>query len=415
MIIVRPLYIDKIKKLIDLDFIKVITGVRRAGKTYVLKQVEQELLERGAKRKQIIYMSFEGNEYRHLLDDTLLYQYLLDKIPNKKEKVYFLFDEIQEVNNWEIFINGLRVDFKSDIYVTGSNASLLSGELASYITGRYIEIMVYPLSFQEFLDFKRDASFKNVVQYYNEYRKFGGFPSVVLANDEQLKHDILKGIYDGIVFRDIVMRYQVRDPDLLTKLSEYLFGAIGQLTSSNSIRGILLSEKRKEPSEEKTSISVNTIDNYIKFLESSFMFYKTKRYDIRGKERLKSLGKYYSVDLGLRNNSLNKLNDDLGSQLENIVYLELLRRGYTVFVGNYNGKEIDFVASKNEEVVYIQVALEIPRSNNREAENLLYLPTGYSKKIIVEHMPDNKMIDGVPVVPILEFLLEGYHNRDNLI
>ncbi|MDR0691090.1 MAG: ATP-binding protein, partial [Streptococcaceae bacterium] len=315
--------------------------------------------------------------------------------------------EIQEVDEWQLVVNSLRLDFNSDIYLTGSNASILSGELSTYLAGRYVEIKVYPLSFQEFLDFKGDATFKNVQTYYHEYRKFGSFPSVVLQSDEKIKVDVLSGILDSILIRDVSLRDQKIDVPLLIKLTKYLFDIIGQIFSSKKVLGIL--------KNEQLSSSFVTINNYLSWLIRSFLFYKAERYDIRGKERLRTRGKYYTIDLGLRNQTLQDSEQNRGSQLENMVYLELLRRGYQVFVGKYDAKEIDFVARKRDEVIYFQVTAEIPRKSTRETDNLLYLPTGYAKKIIVENYNDVGTIEGIPVVHILDFLLEGYEGKENLI
>jgi len=404
--ILRERYLEKLAKYINTEFIKVITGVRRSGKSYLLRMLKEELLQRGIPEEQIIFLNFESQFLRNLTNLDSLYAYFEDKVSPRK-RMYFLLDEIQEVEGWQKVVNGLRVDFDADVYITGSNASLLSGELATYLSGRYVEIEIFPLSFQEFLDFKEDVNYRNVRKYYQEYRRYGGFPSAVLQNENELKQDVLNGIFDSILLKDVSLRGSITDIDLLLKVSIFLFSNIGQTVSVSKIKNALQADGKK--------VSANTIASYMNLLVNSFLFYEAKRYDIRGKEWLKSLGKYYVVDLGLRNTGLTKIDSDNGSQLENIVYTELLRRGYRVSVGKYDAKEIDFVATKQGDVQYIQVALRIPEENMHETDNLLYLPTGYTKKVIVEEVGENTSISGIPIIDVMDFLLEDYAERENLL
>ncbi|MCF1783380.1 ATP-binding protein [Lactobacillus mulieris] len=392
--ILRPLYLKKIEPMIDTEFIKVITGVRRSGKSYLLLMIRDQLLKRGISDKQIIYLNFENPEYFDLLDYRKLYDYLKKKV-DKSKKNYFFFDEIQEVHQWQKLINGLRVAFESDIYITGSNASLLSGELASYLTGRYVQIPVLPLTFKEYLKFKNFER-DDPARHFNDYLEYGGFPSVVLQDNNQLKRDVLSGIYNSILLRDVAGRATIKNTEILERVGLFLLGNSGQLISINKIANTLRSSGFK--------ISNNTIENYLNLLQDAFLFYKVPRYDIRGKELLKGQGKFYAVDLGFVRSQLRRERINRGSKIENLVYLELLSRGYEIFVGKYDTKEIDFVAKNDKETLYIQVTDQIPQNNTRETDNFLHLPTGYRKSIITNNWNDVGIIDGIEVIHITDFL-----------
>jgi Predicted ATPase (AAA+ superfamily) len=393
----RQRYLDKLIEYKDTEFIKVITGVRRSGKSYVLHAFQKYLLSININDDQIFYYNFEAPMYMDLLNYRSLYQEIKERAV-KDQKIYFLFDEIQLVDEWQKLINGLRVEFDADIYITGSNASLLSGELATYLSGRYIEIPIFPLSFKEYLQFREVDDFR---EYLNEYREFlatGGFPSVVLQTSVALKQDILQGIFDSVILKDVNLRSVIREPETLVKIATFLMSNIGQLVSINKITNTLKSNGVKTTNR--------TIENYLKLLEDSFLFYKARRYDIRGKEYLTTNAKYYCVDVGLRNSSIRRINSDYGSQLENLVYLELRRRGYQVFVGKFNSKEIDFVAIKNGITEYYQVAQQIPENSTRETDNLLHLPDNHKKTLITETYTKSGAIEGIEVLNIIDFLLE---------
>lgn len=392
--ILRPLYLKRIEPMIDTEFIKVITGVRRSGKSYLLLMIRDQLLKRGISEKQIIYLNFENPEYFDLLDYRKLYEYLKKKV-DKSKKTYFFFDEIQEVHEWQKLINGLRVAFDSDIYITGSNASLLSGELASYLTGRYVQIPVLPLTFREYLKFKNYEQ-DDPARHFNDYLEYGGFPSVVLQDNNQLKRDVLSGIYNSILLRDVAGRATIKNTEVLERVGLFLLGNAGQLISINKIANTLRSSGFK--------ISNNTIEAYLNLLQDAFLFYKVPRYDIRGKELLKGQGKFYAVDLGFVRSQLRRERINRGSKIENLVYLELLSRDYEVFVGKYDTKEIDFVAKNDSDTFYIQVTNQIPQNNTRETDNFLHLPTGYRKIIITNNWDDVGVIDGIEVVHITDFL-----------
>lgn len=388
--IIRKHYLDKLIKYLDTEFIKVITGVRRSGKSFLLLMLKEKLLKED---KQVLYLNFENPETFNIQHYDKLYQYIKDKI-NSSKKVYFLFDEIGEVSEWQRLINGLRASFNCDIYLTGSNANLLSGELATYISGRYVEIKIYPLSFKEYLSFNEEDKIDLLL---DNYIRYGGFPSVSLVHDEQMKRDVLKGIYNSVILKDVSLRGNINNIDILMKLSLFLLDNIGNTISGTKIANYFVSTGLKVKSE--------TINRYLVLLENSFIFYKVNRYDIRGKERLKTLGKYYVVDLGLKNVVLGRINTNLGSMIENLVYLKLLQEEYDVFVGKYNDVEIDFVCFKEEVVKYVQVTLSIPKNSKRETNNLLNINDNYERIIVTNNYSDVGIIDGIKVIHLTDFLL----------
>lgn len=386
---IREHYLEKLIKYLDTEFIKVITGVRRSGKSFLLKMLSNHLFDNN---KQVMYLNFEHPDTFNLHDSSNLYDYIQKNV-NINEKVYFLFDEIGEVLNWQKLINGLRVAYDCDIYITGSNAKLLSGELATYLAGRYVEINIYPLSLDEFPSFSQiDNKDLNLEQYI----KYGGFPSVVLANDDEMKKDIIKGIYNSIVLNDVAARGNVIQIDILLKLSLYLLDNIGNAISSTKITNYFKSNNLK--------ISHETINKYLQLFEDAFIFYKVNRYDIRGKEHLKTLGKYYVVDMGFKNIMLGRMNTNLGSMVENMVYLKLIRDGWSVFVGKYDDVEIDFVCFKENQTKYVQVTLSIPSNSTRESDNLLLIKDNYERVIVTYDYKDVGFIDGIEVIHLTDFL-----------
>ena len=390
----RKNYIEQIETLVDTEFIKVITGVRRSGKSYLLLMIRELLRLKGVAESQIVYISFEHPENYSLQKEGALYEYLKEKYSFSR-KVYFLFDEIQEVENWQKLVNGLRLAFDSDIYLTGSNASLLSGELATYLTGRYVEIKMLPLSFVEYLDFKGYERHQGE-RYIRDYFEYGGFPSVVLQNDNQLKKDVLGGIYNSILLKDVAKRAVIKESELLERIAVFLLDNIGQLISTNKIANTIRSTGRK--------VSNGTVEHYLSLLEKAFLFYKVRRYDIRGKEYLANQAKYYTVDLGFVFSQIKKLSSNRGSRIENLIFLELYRRGYDVFVGKYDSKKIDFVAMKPNETLYIQVTEQLPENNDRETDNLLHLPTGHRKVVITNNWSNVGVYEGIPIIHVYDFL-----------
>lgn len=387
--ILRDGYLNQMIKYLDTEFIKVITGVRRSGKSFLLKMLKEHLADQN---KQVMYLNFEHPDTFDIQTSEKLYNHIIKNIDSNK-KMYFLFDEIGEVENWQKLINGLRVAYDCDIYITGSNANLLSGELSTYLSGRYVEINIYPLSFIEISNFSED---KNKDILLEEYIKFGGFPSVYLTKDEEIKASVLKGIYNSIILKDVSLRGNITQVDLLLKLSLYLLDNIG-----NSISGTKISNYFKSNNQKVTP---ETINRYLQLLENSFIFYKANRYDIRGKEHLKTLGKYYVVDLGLKNIMLGRMNSNLGNMVENVVYLKLVSDGWNVFVGKYDDLEIDFVCFRGEETKYIQVTLSIPKNSNRESDNLLLIRDNYERIIVTYDYSDVGVVDGIEIVHLTDFL-----------
>lgn len=393
----RPSYLKKLIQLKDTDVIKVITGVRRSGKSVLLMLYRDYLLSNGIKSDQIIYLNFEQFELLGVRNQNELIELLKPKL-NKKQRLYLMFDEIQMVDGWQAVINGIRASYNCDIVITGSNAQMLSGELATLLSGRYVEIPIYPFSFQEFLTAKEiDPQSREVDQAFQEYEQFGGFPAVVLANQE-IKDTILSGIFDTIILNDVSMRAKVRDQESLKALVDFLSDNTGQLVKPANVANVLKSEGIK--------VSNHTIENYLELLENAFLFYRARQYDIRGKGYLRTTGKYYIVDPGLRRYAVSQRPSNYAGQLENIVYVELLRRGYKVDVGKLQSKEIDFIARKHDEIIYIQVTYEIPE-NTHETDNLLNLRNNHQKILITQkYYPDIKEIDGIPVINVVDWLLD---------
>ncbi|MDQ2183523.1 ATP-binding protein [Enterococcus hirae] len=392
----RPYYLSKLIEFKDTDFIKIITGVRRSGKSVLLMLYKEYLIKNGIDKDHIIYINFESFTYQTINNENMLRDALTKLIPHDDNKIYFLFDEIQLVEGWQRVINGLRVSFNSDIVVTGSNANMLSGEIATLLSGRYIEIPIYPLSFSEFLMFKNiDKNSRLIDQAYEEYENYGGFPSVVLA-DENIKDTILSGIFDTIVLNDVALRSGIKDPAVLKAIIRFLADNVGQLVNSSKIANTLKSEGIKT--------SVHTVNRYLDMLENGYLFYRAQQYDIRGRDYLRTNGKYFIVDSGLHRNAIGRKDGNYSNRLENIVYIELLKRGYTIDVGRLDNKEIDFIAKKLDETVYIQVTYELPQ-NNHETDNLLHIKDNYKKIVITGRYYDTTQIDGIHIIYIVDWLL----------
>ena len=393
----RPEYLNQLIKFKDTDFIKVITGVRRSGKSVLLMLFQEHLIKEGVPDDHIIYMNFESFEYQTITTEEKFREKLNELLPKDTKKIYLLFDEIQVVEGWQRVINGIRVSFDSDIVITGSNANMLSGELATLLSGRYIEIPIYPFSFQEFLNVKGiELNSRKVDIAYDEYEKYGGFPSVTIA-EESIKDTILSGIFDTIVLNDVALRSGIKDPTALKSIISFLADNVGQLVNTSKIVNTL-----KNEGIETTN---HTVNRYLDLLESGYLFYRTKQYDIRGREYLRTNGKYFIVDTGLRRNAVGRKDGNYSNRLENIVYIELLRRGYTVDVGKLDTKEIDFVARRLDETLYVQVTYELP-NNSHETDNLLNIKDNYKKIVVTGKYHDIEQIDGIPIVYIADWLLE---------
>ncbi|KAF1296742.1 hypothetical protein BAU15_08835 [Enterococcus sp. JM4C] len=393
----RPDYLNQLIQFRETDFIKVITGVRWSGKSVLLLLYKEYLIKAGVPENQIIYMNFESIDYQVITTEERFREELTSLIPKESQKLYFLFDEIQVVNGWQRVVNGLRVSFDSDIIVTDSNANMLSGELATLLSGRYIEIPIYPFSFKEFLAAKSiEPHSRKVDQAYLEYEKYGGFPSVVIA-EEPIKDTILSGIFDSIVLKDVALRAHIKDPLILKLMITFLADNVGQLINTSKIVNTLKSE-----GIETTN---HTVNRYLALLENAYLFYQTKQYDIRGREYLRTNGKYFIADTGLRRNAVGRRDGNYSNRLENIVYIELLRRGYSVSVGKMDSKEIDFIARKLDETMYVQVTYELPE-NTHETDNLLNIKDNYKKIVVTGRYQEVTQIAGIPIVYIVDWLLD---------
>ena len=342
----RDIYMNKLLAYKDTEFIKVITGIRRCGKSSLLKLFMEKILEED-KNANVIYMNFESFEYDDIVNYKDMYNKISKRIIRTKTN-YILLDEVQRIEEWEKAVNAMIVDFKSDIYITGSNAYLLSSELSTYLSGRYVEIKVLPLSFKEYLDFTILEDKKTLEDKFNEYIKFGGMPGIItIKNEENLYENAIKGIYNTVFMKDVVERNKLLDAILLEKILRFLMSNIGSLISSKKIADFLTSQG--------TKITHNTVLNYLQMLENAYIIYKVPRYDIKGKEILKTLEKYYIVDTGIRNVTLGFRDSDFGHIIENVVYFELIRRGYDVTVGKNDSLEVDFIATKPNDKKYYQV------------------------------------------------------------
>lgn len=397
MLIKRPRYMEFLEKFKDNEQIKILTGIRRSGKTYIMKMFIDKLQEEdGIDKDNIIQMNFESFAFRKVRDADSLYQYVMDHKGNGKQ--YLFFDEIQHVDAWQEAINAFRVDLDCDIYITGSNSSLLSGDLATLLAGRYVELHVFPLSFSEYYNFHQGKP-ETAYQLFMDYVQDGGFPLVSVATDAEVKTSIKEGIIDSVILNDVLLRSKLRDENALLRLVGYLMSEVGNNISMSKVTATMKSNH--------INVSTPTVNSYIDLLKRAFVFYSAKNYDLRGRKYLNSNDKYYVVDTGLRNTFINKSGrDNLGHQLENIVYLELLRRGYQVDVGKYGTKEIDFVARKGNEIIYYQVTQQLPANSTRETDNLRYIPDGYKKQVLTLNLMDQGVIDGVEVKYVIDWLLE---------
>ena len=399
--IIRENYLKKMIDAKDTDFIKVITGVRRSGKSTLLLMFRDYLLANGVKEENIVHINFESAKYDDIKDYKDLYKYIEDKV--KDEKIYLLLDEIQSVSSWEKAINSFKVDFNVDVYITGSNAYLLSSELSTLLSGRYIEIKMYPLSFKEFLVFNNYDE-NNLEEKFNEYLKYGGLPAITLikGNDELIL-SYLNDIYNTIVKKDIIDRNNIKDVALLENIIKYLFNNVGSPISTKKISDYLNSNKVVQKSNHQT------IDNYLNMLEKSYIIYKADRTDVKSKSLLKTLGKYYVSDSGIRNIILGFRNINEGHLLENIVYLELLRRGYRVNIGKIGDYEAHFVAENPHTIRYYQVAQSISDEDvrAREIRSLENIPDNYEKIILSMDRSINNDYNGIKVRNIISWLLDS--------
>lgn len=393
----RKFYLEKIVKLIDTEDIKVITGVRRCGKTVLLKQIIDELENRGIASENIIYMSFESSKYKNIRNDNDLDEFIFSKTNNLNGKIYLLFDEIQKVKNWEVSLNSYRVDLECDIYITGSNSQLLSGELPTLISGRYISINMLPFSFKELIQYY-DEMHENIdeIKLFEQYLSYGGFPGLLNYENEE-KEKYLYDLYSTIVLNDILYKNKVKDLDLLERLMEFMISNIGQLFSANSISKYIKNENRKT--------TPHTIINYMDYARNAFIFYQIKRENIKQKRKLLISDKYYLVDSGFYFIFNGSTQRNWGQLLENIVFLELIRQGYSITIGKIQDLEVDFVCRKANQIKYIQVSQSILDENTRKREfkSLEKISDSYPKYVISMDSFDFSA-NGIIHLNIIDFL-----------
>ncbi len=396
----RPLYLDKIMPFVDTPFVKILTGVRRCGKSTILKMIIKKLREeKHVDDEQILSYRFDSMEYEDMTTKEL-YLELKSKIIQSK-KTYLFLDEIQEIEGWEKVVNTLASDFDVDIYITGSNSRMMSSEISTYLTGRYITFHIYTLSFEEYLMFKKSyTTLKDLKQEFSQYVRLGGFPATHLQDYSQDEvYTIVKDIYNSTIFSDIVRRNQVKKIDQLERVVKYTFNNIGNTFSAKSISNYFKSEQRKIDNE--------TVYSYLEKLQKAYILHKCSRYDLQGKDILKTQEKFYLADVSLRYSVLGYTVDSVAASLENIVYLELKRRGYDVYIGKIKDKEIDFVATKQNEKIYVQVTPEIKseKTQKREYEQLLEIRDNYPKYVVMADNFAGGNYEGIKTMNIVDFLL----------
>lgn len=388
--VIRETYLSKIRPFIGKDIIKVLTGIRRGGKSVLLEQIRDEI-----NSPHTIFLNFEDLGNQHLCDYNALHDYICEKIGDSKEKFFLFFDEIQEVQGWERAINSLRVKFGADIYITGSNSRLLSGDLATYIAGRYVSFVVYPFSFAEFKSVSADYTFE-------EYLNYGGMPFLSSMDfAPEISKNYLQDVFNSVVLKDIVKRNKIRDVDLLERIISYVLANVGRSFSATSISKFFKAEQR--------TVAPETILNYLKACEEAYLLYRLKSQDVNGKKMLKVNEKYYVVDHGLREAIVGANLQNVEIILENIVGLELLRRGYKVCVGRVGEKEIDFVGEKDGEKLYLQVCYLLNEESTiqREFGSLLDVKDNYPKYVLYKEGLFKGNYEGIPAVKVEDWLLEN--------
>ncbi len=402
----RPQYLNQLIQNKDVDLVKIVTGIRRCGKSSLLDLFHQHLLEQGVPDSHIIHMNLESLRYRDLTDYLAFYDYV-SKLIAAEGKTYLIFDELQAVEHWEKAIESFRLDFDVDIYITGSNAYLLSTEFSTLLSGRYVEIRMLPLSFKEFLDFYEFANDVTREEKFQKYLQFGGMPILrEYKFNEARSNQALEGIYSTVVLRDILQRNTGADQAMLHKIMLFLCSNIGSITSPNSIGNVLSNEGDIHTGKQKNIVG-KTVSKYISMLCKAFVFFPVGRYDVKGKQLLKTLGKNYIIDMGFRNMLLGYRDADRGHIIENIVFLELLRRDYRVYIGKVGETEVDFVAEKPNDKVYIQVteSMMSPETRERELRPLRLIPDNYEKIVLSMDRSYINSYDGIRAENLIDWLL----------
>ncbi len=402
----RPEYLNQLIENKDVDLVKIVTGIRRCGKSSLLDLFHQYLSDSGVIDANIIHMNLESLRYRNLSDYLHFYDYVSERIP-KQGKTYLIFDELQAVKHWEKAIESFRLDFDVDIYITGSNAYLLSTEFSTLLAGRYVEIRMLPLSFKEFLTFYEFSPSVTTEEKFQRFLQFGGMP--VLREyqfNEARINQALEGIYSTVVLRDILQRNKQADQNMLQRIIRFLCSNIGSITSPNNIGNVLSHEGDIQAVKGK-NIAGKTVNKYITMLHNAFIFFSVGRYDVKGKQLLKTLGKNYIIDMGFRNMLLGYRDADRGRIIENIVFLELIRRDYRVYIGKFGETEIDFVAEKPNDKLYIQVTESMlsPETRERELRPLRMIPDNYEKIVLSMDRDYITSYDGIKSLYLIDWLL----------
>lgn len=394
--IIRQHYLNMLKIYRDVPLVKILAGIRRCGKSTILEMLRDDLLKSGIDADHIISMRYTSEDYDDGMTDKDMYQGIKERMTGDG-RCYLLLDEVQEIAGWEKAVNSLLENADTDIYVTGSNSKLMASEISTYLTGRYVSIPVYTLSFSEYLEFKKSDS-RPQKELLNEYLRMGGFPIVALGNfDERSSYQIVEGIYNSVINNDITKRHHVTNFDLFNRVVKYIVENVGKTFSANAIAKFLKSEGR--------SLSVEAVYNYLNWLEKAFVIYRCQRYDLQGKSVLKTQEKFYLADASLKYCMMGFNPKSLAAMLENIVYFELRRRGYEVYIGKNETKEIDFVAVRRDERIYVQVCRSLPEESDRETANLLEIKDHYPKYVATLDEFASGNINGVKIVHLADFLL----------
>ena len=394
--IIRPNYMNALRTYRDAPIVKILAGIRRCGKSTILDMLRDDLLESGVASDHIISMRYTSEDFDDGMTDKDMYNGIKVKMTDKG-RYYLLLDEVQEVEGWEKAVNSLLENANTDIYVTGSNSKLMAGEISTYLTGRYISIPVYTLSFAEYLEFKKSDS-RSPKELLNEYLRLGGFPIVALGSfDERSSYQIVEGIYNSVITNDITKRHNITNFDLFNRCVKYIVENVGKTFSANAIVKFLKSEGR--------FLSVEAVYNYLSWLEKAFVVYRCQRYDLQGKSVLKTQEKFYLADASLKYCIMGFNPKSIAAMLENVVYFELRRRGYEVYIGKKETKEIDFVAVQRGERIYVQVCRKLPEESDREIANLLAIKDHYPKYVVTLDELAAGNVNGVKIVHLVDFLL----------
>ena len=396
--IIRPQYMNTLKTYRDVPLVKILAGIRRCGKSTILDMLRDDLLKSGIAADHILSMRYTSEDFDDGMTDKDMYNGIKEQMTDNG-RYYLLLDEVQEIDGWEKAVNSLLENANTDIYVTGSNSKLMSSEISTYLTGRYISIPVYTLSFAEYLDFKK-SDFRSPKELLNEYLRLGGFPIVALGSfDERSAYQIVEGIYNSVITNDITKRHNIMNFDLFNRVVKYIVENVGKTFSANAIAKFLKSEGR--------SLSVEAVYNYLNWLEKAFVIYRCQRYDLQGKSVLKTQEKFYLADASLKYCIMGFHPTSIAAMLENIVYFELRRRGYEVYIGKNETKEIDFVAVRRDERIYVQVCRRLPEESDREVANLLEIKDHYPKYVVTLDELAAGNINGVKIVHLADFLLSN--------